>query len=302
MSYSHIPVLLHEVIYALRVAPDKTYIDCTFGGGGYSIAIAEIGASVLGLDIDSDAIHHFQIRTDIVPAVLAKIVVIQANFDSVFEQSQRVGLAQVDGVVFDLGVSSFQLDTAEKGFSFMRAGPIDMRMDPRTGISAGKLLDILDENSLTELFIKFSDEIHSRRIAKAVVIERVKAVHGAKTGYWEHKTTKDLAEFIEKNVPGPRGRIHPATRVFQALRMAVNDEAGNLDRGLRSAWDCLGHGGRLVAVSFHSVEDRIVKSFMKDREENFHGKIIGDIITASDFELSINNRSRSAKMRVIEKL
>lgn len=297
MQYSHVPVLLNEAISALQIQEGKKYIDCTFGGGGYSLAIAKLGGEVLGLDLDEDALEHFQKRDDISLDMRNRIQIVKGNFDSIYEHAQRLQFLPVQGVVFDLGVSSFQLDTAAKGFSFMRPGPLDMRMDTSTGITAGKLLDLLDERSLTELFLKFSDEMHSNKIARAVV--KARGVEGV---YWTQKTTLELAQFIEEVVGGRKERIHPATRVFQALRMAVNDEAGNLDRGLRSAWECLQRGGRIVVVSFHSVEDRIVKQFMKDLTEKRLGRIIEGIIAPSEKEVAANPRSRSGRMRVIERL
>jgi 16S rRNA (cytosine1402-N4)-methyltransferase len=168
MTYSHIPVLLREVLLSLQVRPEERYIDCTFGGGGYSRGISEKGGVVLGLDVDEDSVKRFaagEIKID-------NTRVIQANFENVYEVAQRENFLPVAGVVFDLGVSSYQIDTPEKGFSFMKTGPLDMRMDQNLGISAGRLLDVLDEKSLAELIFKFSDEMHSRKIAKAIVSER----------------------------------------------------------------------------------------------------------------------------------
>ncbi len=299
MNYSHIPVMRDEVLQALQIEQGSHYIDCTFGGGGYSVGIAAEEGQVLGLDLDQDAIDYFNSRTDIDPEIRSRIQVVHANFDAVFDNAQRIGFNPVKGVVFDLGVSSYQLDTGDKGFSFMRAGPLDMRMDQSIGATAGKLLDILDFKSLVRIFIMYGDEMHARRIAQAVIDARP-SVMGAR--YWEDKTTADFAHLVEVAVGGRKERIHPATRVFQALRMAVNDETGNLERGLRSAWDCLQSGGRIVAVAFHSIEDRIVKDFMDECEQKYKGKQIGEVRTPSEKEVSTNPRSRSAKMRVVQKL
>ncbi len=297
MKYVHIPVLLAEVLAALRIMTGQKYIDCTFGGGGYARGIAEKGGIVLGLDVDEDAVARVISGEVVIPNVR----VIRANFESVYEFAQKENFLPVHGIVFDLGVSSFQIDTPEKGFSFLKTGPLDMRMDRTLGISAGRLLDILDERSLSELIYKFSDEMHAKKIAREIVSEREK--HKNETGaYWENRTTTDLSGFVEKVVGGRRDRIHPATRLFQALRMAVNDEAGALDRGLRGAFDCLVARGRLVVVTFHSGEDRIVKSFMESKMEDRSGTIIGDITLANEREVAANPRSRSAKMRVIEKI
>jgi 16S rRNA (cytosine1402-N4)-methyltransferase len=299
MDYKHVSVLLHEAVDALRVIPEGKYLDCTFGGGGYSVAIASLGGYVLGVDLDDDALTAFHSRTDLDSDIVRRIQLIKANFDSAGEHAERMNFTPIDGAVFDLGVSSFQLDTASKGFSFMRSGPIDMRLDPKVGISAGRLLDVLDEHSLAHLFKNYSDEGYSKKIAHALVHART---HSPSPSYWEHKSTTDLASFIVTVVGGRHERIHPATRVFQSLRMAVNDEVGNLERGLVSAWSVLRRGGRLVVVSFHSVEDRIVKSFMLDRVSHHEGKIIDRLVTPSSDEVSENLRSRSAKMRIIEKM
>lgn len=297
MEYSHIPVLLNEVIAALCVRHGNRYIDCTFGGGGYTRAIAEKGGLVLGIDVDEDAVGRFDRGEVSIPGVR----VVRSNFENVYDTAQQERFLPVSGVVFDLGVSSFQIDTPEKGFSFMKTGPLDMRMDRNAGISAGRLLDVLDEKSLGDLIYKFSDEMHSRKIAAAIVAER-ESKKSDDGKFWENKTTTDLSGFIEFVVGGRRDRIHPATRVFQALRMAVNDEAGALDRGLRGAFECLDHGGRIVVVTFHSGEDKIVKTFIQNKVSLSEANVVGDIVMASDKEVWKNPRSRSAKMRVIEKV
>jgi 16S rRNA (cytosine1402-N4)-methyltransferase len=292
MEYVHEPVLLKEVLSALQIKKDANYIDCTFGGGGYSRAIADRGGKVLGLDVDEDAVSNFEgSRTE-------GIVVVRSNFENVYEIAEKQQFLPAHGVVFDLGVSSFQIDNPDKGFSFLKKGPIDMRMDTRSGMRAGELLDVLDERSMMELFQKFGDEMHSKKIARAIVEERKKGEGGK---YWEEKTTTELAYFIEQAVGGRKERIHPATRVFQALRMAVNDEAGALERGLKGALECLESKGRIVVVSFHSVEDRIVKMFMNEYEKLRYGRQIGDIITPGEEEILRNPRSRSAKMRIFQK-
>ncbi len=296
MEYSHIPVLLVEVLRALRITEGKKYIDCTLGGGGYARGIVERGGVVLGIDVDEDAVKRFA-DGDV---EIKNLTVARGNFENVYDIATEHDFLPVDGVVFDLGVSSFQIDNPEKGFSFMKTGPLDMRMDKTLGITAGRLLDVLDEKSLAEMIYKFSDEMHSRKIASAIVSER-ESKKSPEGKYWEDKTTTDLSGFVEYVVGGRRDRIHPATRLFQALRMAVNDEAGALDRGLRGAFDCVVSGGRIVVVTFHSGEDRIVKSFMQDKISKGEGIMIGDVIVASDGELNKNSRSRSAKMRVIER-
>jgi 16S rRNA (cytosine1402-N4)-methyltransferase len=291
MDSYHIPVLLHEVLDALKITSGGRYIDCTFGGGGYSQAIVEHGGRVLGLDVDEDALSQFKASFS-----LENIILVQANFENVYDIAQQWGFLPSDGVVFDLGVSSYQLDVPEKGFSFQKDGPLDMRMDKGLGITAGKLLDVLDEKSLAALFVKFGDEMHAKKIARAIVSVKTTS------SYWEHKSTLDLASLVAHAVGGRRERIHPATRVFQALRMAVNDEVGALHRGLAGAFESLGVSGRLAVVSFHSGEERIVKHFMSEHVALGRGKMVGDYVTAREDELVRNPRARSAKLRIFEKI
>jgi len=297
-KYSHIPVLLNEVVEALKIPDGKKYIDCTFGGGGYSRAIAEKGGIVLGVDVDQDAVDNF--------SETKGITLVQGNFENLQKIAEDNGFFPCDGIVFDLGVSSYQIDTADRGFSFLKPGKIDMRMDKNLSDTAGELLDLLDEKAMAELFLKFSDEMHSWKIARGLIDERERL--GQKTDnsahpivYWQNKLTIDLANTIAQLVGGRKERIHPATRVFQALRMAVNDELGSLSRGIEGAFETLNIGGRIVVVSFHSIEDRVIKSFIEDIGDRQIGKMIGDIILPSADEIRRNPRCRSARLRVIEK-
>ncbi|MDQ3239381.1 MAG: 16S rRNA (cytosine(1402)-N(4))-methyltransferase RsmH, partial [bacterium] len=253
--------------------------------------------SVLAIDIDEDAITHA--KNEVFKDYdSSKLKLIKGNFESVYELAEKENFLNVDGIVFDIGVSSFQLDNPEKGFSFLREGPIDMRMDNTIGMPAGRLIDILDSKSLSDLIFKFSDEMYSRKIAEKIVEERE---NGGESVFWENKTTTELAEFISVVVGGRREKIHPATRVFQALRMAVNDEVGALNRGLVSALDCLTHGGVMCVVCFHSVEERIIDKFMTESFNNSKGSIFGKVITPDLDEIERNPRSRSAKLKVFIK-
>lgn len=249
---SHEPVLLNEAVAALAPRPDGCYVDATFGGGGYSRAIlAAADCSVIAFDRDPDAVARAQELARTEP----RFRIVAAPFGDMADELQTLGVAAVDGVVFDLGVSSFQLDDPARGFSFRFAGPLDMRMS-RDGPSAADLLATLDETEITGLLRRYGDEPDARRIARAIVADRRTT---------PFLTTDALAGLVAR-VKGrrPDGR-DPATLTFQALRMAVNDELGELERGLEAAESVLRPGGRLVVVSFHSGEDALVKRFIDER-------------------------------------
>ncbi len=264
MSGYHIPVLLNEVLEVLDVKPGEKYIDCTFGGGGHARAIGQAGGIVLGIDQDPEA--HAQI---------------QRNFAHLKEIAIEAGFNPVAGILFDLGVSSHQLETPERGFSFNFDAPLDMRMNPAAGLTAADLVNAGSEKELANLFWRYGEERESRKIAKAIVLNR------------PIKTTNQLAEVILKvSHRGKNDRTHPATRVFQALRIAVNDELASLEVALPQAMDLLKIGGKLAVISFHSLEDRIVKKFMTKSE----------LIRPTKGEIANNPRARSGKLRVMEKL
>ncbi|OCW58587.1 16S rRNA (cytosine(1402)-N(4))-methyltransferase RsmH [Hoeflea olei] len=293
----HIPVLLHEVIDALAPAPGETIVDGTFGAGGYTTAILGAGARVIAFDRDPDAIAA---GAALVDASGGKLTLIHARFSQLLDHVEE---ASLDGVVLDIGVSSMQIDEAERGFSFMRDGPLDMRM-AQSGVSAADVVNRAKASDLTRIFGILGEERHAGRIARAIEAERAKA---------PFSTTRQLAGLIEKVSPRrPQDKIHPATRVFQALRTYVNDELGELARTLFSAERALKPGGRLVVVSFHSLEDRIVKRFFQDRagkatgsrhlpmaEERAAGftPIGKQPVTAGEAECAANPRARSAKLR-----
>lgn len=293
----HIPVMMTEVLEALKPKDGETYIDGTFGAGGYTSAILEAAqCTVVAIDRDPTAIQNGQ---SLVKKFAPRLTLVANTFGNVKECIE----GKVDGFVLDIGVSSMQLDQAERGFSFMRDGPLDMRMGD--GETAAELIARIDENDLADIIYKYGEERQSRRIAKAIVDAR------------EHdtiKTTLQLASIIEKAAPKMRGqKIHPATRTFQALRIAVNDELGELERALIASLSILKSGGRLIVVTFHSLEDRIVKNFLRDHSDKVESKnkytktdsstqspfelMNRKTITATDDEIKMNARSRSAKLR-----
>jgi 16S rRNA (cytosine1402-N4)-methyltransferase len=249
----HVPVLLPEVLEALGPAPGRTVIDGTFGAGGYSKAILETGAEVLALDRDPSAARFAQ---PLAAAFDGRFHFAQSRFSQMQARLQEIGREHCDGVALDLGVSSMQIDEPERGFSFMRDGPLDMRMGP-DGPSAADLVNTLEPAELARIFFVYGEERQSRRIAAALARRRALEPFAR---------TLDLAESVEKAVGGRRGApIHPATRVFQALRIAVNQELSELEAGLDAAERVLRSGGKLAVVTFHSLEDRIVKAFFTER-------------------------------------
>lgn len=309
----HAPVLLAEVLKGLAVRAGAWVIDCTLGGGGHTEAILTASAPdgrVLGIDADPAAIRRVAERlADAVAA--SRLVLHQGPFELLEEAAAAHGFAPVDGVLLDLGVSSFQLQTPERGFSFGLTGPLDMRFDPAQPLSAADIVNEWDEQALADVIYRYGEEPKSRRIARYLVKHRPFA------------TTAQLAEAIEKAVGGRRGaRIHPATRTFQALRIVVNRELQQLERVLPQALRLLRPGGRLAVITFHSLEDRIVKHWMlaearsdvpdsNRMEERMEGSsqrrptlriLTKKPITPTAEEMRLNPRSRSAKLRIAEKL
>jgi 16S rRNA (cytosine1402-N4)-methyltransferase len=298
----HLPVLRAEVLAALAPHQGGIYLDATFGAGGYTEAILSIeGTKVLALDRDPTAIAAGQ---DFVREFKDRLSLEHARFSDLESVMRRHGIAAFDGIVFDIGVSSMQLDEASRGFSFRHDGPLDMRMDC-AGRSAADLVNGADEAELADILYHFGEERAARRIAKAILAARAQ---GAIT------TTGRLAQIISRTVPGRPGAIHPATRSFQALRIAVNDELGELVQGLFAAERALKPDGRLVVVTFHSLEDRIVKHFFAARSgrgEAASRQLPGEPkrpaptfalagrqpIEASAAEIERNPRARSAKLR-----
>lgn len=298
----HIPVLLDEILTALL--PAERIIDGTLGAAGHTRALLDGGAkSVLGLDRDPDAL---KIARESLADYGERAHIVHASYAEMRDASAKIGWNAVDGILLDLGVSSMQLDRPERGFAFMQEGPLDMRFDPTsTQPPAAELVNYWDADELADIFYKYGEERHSRKLASEIIKHR------------PYETTSQLAAVIEDATPyARRERIHPATRVFQALRIAVNDELGTLERVLPEAIDLLKSGGKLAVISFHSLEDRIVKHYFKDasteiisppgmvlEEKEASVKLVKrKPIVATEEEIARNPRSRSAKLRVVEKL
>ena len=309
-SFRHITVLLDEAVEALAVRADGCYLDGTFGRGGHSRLILEqLGADghLLGFDKDPLAIATGQALA----AEDGRFVIVQRSFAELGDELQVRGLAgKVSGVLLDLGVSSPQLDDPERGFSFMHDGPLDMRMDPTRGVSAAEWIASASEEDIARAFKEYGEERFAKRMARAVVLRRAEQ---------PFTRTADLAQVLTVANPAWEKGKNPATRAFQGLRIQINNELGDLERGLEAAMDALEIGGRLSVISFHSLEDRIVKQFMrrhvKGEADNLPRdlpvrlapfvprlKLIGKPQYAGDAELKANPRSRSAVLRVAEKL
>jgi 16S rRNA (cytosine1402-N4)-methyltransferase len=308
MTDYHAPVMLKEVLEVLQPEAGATFIDCTVGGGGHSIEIARRivpGGLLVGIDRDDDALKAAALRLE---EFKGNAIFEKGNFEDVGEIAGRLGLTRVRGILLDLGVSSHQLDVPERGFSFRQDAPLDMRMDTGEALTAEELVNTLSERELADLIWKYGEDRWARRIAKFIVKRR------------PVRTTGELAETIKAAVPaGARAEnIHPATRTFQALRIVVNRELESLQNGLESAIGLLESGGRICVLSYHSLEDRIVKetfSRFAGRCMCPHGLPIctcgaSEIIhiltrrpvSAADTEIKANPRARSAKLRAAQKL
>jgi 16S rRNA (cytosine1402-N4)-methyltransferase len=301
----HRPVLATEAIELLAPRPGSLVVDATVGGGGHTEAILRAGADVLGLDQDPDAIEFAREQ---LAHCGSRVTLRQANFRNAGQVLDELGIAKIGGAIIDLGVSSRQLENAERGFSIMRNGPLDMRMDPRTLVTAADIVNQYSEEDLTRLLRDLGEEPAARRIASLIVKTR-------KTTPF--RETLQLARAIEK-VVGRHGRRHPATQAFQALRMEVNDELAALEAGLRILTERLEAGARIAAISFHSLEDRIVKNFFRDRSREWIDKpewpepqanpdrdlslVTSKPVEPSENERRMNPRARSAKLRVAEKI
>jgi 16S rRNA (cytosine1402-N4)-methyltransferase len=290
----HIPVLLKETIELLNVGEGKRYVDATLGLGGHSAEIIRRGGHVLGIEADRRSFEEVLRLRSGQADFLEKATLVQGNFKDIERIAAAKGFVPCDGVLFDLGMSSWQLEKSRRGFSFQRNEPLDMRMDEGLAVTAADLLNGLSRDELVKLFQKYGEEQFARRIASAVVRAR---------SLKPFETTEDLTKVI-REVRGEKGRrrIDPATRVFQALRIAVNDEIVNLRTALPRAFGILGAGGRLAVISFHSLEDREVKNFFRSAERQGAGAVLtAKPVVPSEEEVRKNRRSRSAKLRVIEK-
>jgi 16S rRNA (cytosine1402-N4)-methyltransferase len=307
-NYNHNPVMVAEVLDALRVRPGGRYVDGTVGGAGHAAAILAASAPngwLFGCDRDGVAVEAAQIR---LAEFAGRFEIRRGNYG---EMAEMLEPESWDGVLLDLGVSSPQLDLAERGFSFQQNGPLDMRMDQRQSLTAAELLNRASADALAKIFWELGDEPQSRRFARAIENERRQR---------PFETTAQLAGLIERLAPRHGRKAHPATRVFQALRMAVNDELGSLQRGLAGAVKILKPGGRLAAITFHSLEDRKVKEFGRERTRDytFEGEVdVPELrksrtpelkwvqrkaVQPGEEEQARNPRSRSAQLRVMEKI
>ena len=310
MDFHHVTVLLEATVNAVVTNPAGIYVDCTLGGTGHSSKVlSKLGATgkLIGFDQDALAIGHAKeiFGED------ERVTLVNRNFDALEETLKDLNLLPVNGILFDLGVSSPQLDEAERGFSYMQDAPLDMRMDPSNPLSAKEIVNKWTEENLAQLIWKYGEEKWSKRIAQFIVQARKERLL---------ETTGDLVQAIKAAVPAAvrRSGPHPAKRTFQAIRIAVNDELGVLDRVLDQALRCLDHGGRIAVITFHSLEDRIVKDRMKSWLGRCtcppelpicrcNAKTLAKVLTRkpilpSDEEVEQNPRSRSAKLRVAEKI
>jgi 16S rRNA (cytosine1402-N4)-methyltransferase len=304
----HVPVLLDEVMTVLQPRSGGCFIDCTVGLGGYAAAILErISPSgrFLGIDADPDAI---KISEDKLSNYGEAVTLVNDNFVNLEAICQEYQFHPVDGILFDLGVSSLQLDTAERGFSFQLDAPLDMRFNPEEGLTASDVINRFSEQELAKLIERYGEERHSRQIARHIVQNR------------PITTTTELAQLVEQALAASthRGRIHPATRTFMALRIAVNNELQNLELALKQTPNLLRPGGRLAVISYHSLEDRIVKQFMRYAASSCvcpPGTVVcrcghvptlalisRKVIKPTSLEIESNPRSRSARLRIAERL
>jgi 16S rRNA (cytosine1402-N4)-methyltransferase len=284
----HQPVLLQSVIDGLKVKKDGNYLDGTLGSGGHAAAILQKGGNLFGMDVDPEALEHTRVRLSQVKK--GKFQLEKGNFAKMEEMAKTWQVDQFSGILLDLGLSSDQLADVVRGFSFQGLAPLDMRADPDLQVTAADLINGLNEGELNQLFFKLGEETKALRIAKALVAARKEK---------PLQTTADLVAVVDQVYRGQRGKIHPATKVFQALRIAVNDELNNLSTALPQAVSLLKPGGRLAVISFHSLEDRIVKQFIKDNSNLLN--LTKKPIVADSKELAINPRARSAKLRIAEK-
>jgi len=308
MGGQHRPVLLDEVLDALQVKQDGLYVDGTFGRGGHAAAVLErLGTQgrLLAFDKDPYALSYAADRFGNEPRLIMR----GGSFGNLQSVVTELGWqGKVDGILLDLGVSSPQLDDASRGFSFLNDGPLDMRMDPQSGVSAADWLAGADAEQIADVLWRYGEERHSRRIARAVVAARAAD---------PIRSTRQLAELIAAAVPGREGRKHPATRSFQAIRIFINRELQDLEAVLPQTVDVLTPGGRLAVISFHSLEDRLVKRFIRDQQRGpqlppdlpvmpqaFASRLraVGKPVRASEQEVRSNPRARSAVLRVAERV
>ena len=286
-EFKHKPVLINEVIESIEPADDKIYFDATFGNGGYSKKIlSSSNCKVIAIDRDpsvSSKAKEFEEKYK------DRFKFIESRFSQIKKVMEELEREKVNCFLFDIGVSSMQLDNANRGFSFMKDGPLDMRMS-NTGKTAGELINTIDQNELADILFHYGDERNSRRIARSIINYRNKK---------EIKSTLELVDIIKKNNSNFKSKINPATKTFQALRMFINNELEELHSGLNQALNLLSIAGKICVVTFHSLEDRMVKNFSKALGSSVK---VEKVIKPSDDEVRLNPRSRSAKLRLIQKI
>ncbi len=305
-AYSHEPVLLEESISALQIQPGGRYIDCTVNGGGHAAAILEEsspGGQLLGIDADPEAI---KVAKERFKSYGNNVILVNENFRYLESICNRYSFRPVHGIIFDLGMSSLQLEASGRGFSFQQDSPLDMRFSPRQSLTAADIVNTYPERELAGLLEKYGEECRAKQIARRVVERR------------PLRSTLELARVVQEAVGGGRGRIHPATKTFQALRIVVNEELESLHLALGQALNLLGSGGRVIVISFHSLEDRLVKEFLRRESQGClcppsvpvcvcghkpNLKIVTKkAVRPSQSEIQANPRSRSAKMRIGERI
>ena len=286
-EFKHKPVLINEVIESIEPADDKIYFDATFGNGGYSKKIlSSSNCKVIAIDRDpsvSSKAKEFEEKYK------DRFKFIESRFSQIKKVMEELEREKVNCFLFDIGVSSMQLDNANRGFSFMKDGPLDMRMS-NTGKTAGELINTIDQDKLADILFHYGDERNSRKIARSIINYRNKK---------EIKSTLELVDIIKKNNSNFKSKINPATKTFQALRMFINNELEELHSGLNQALNLLSIAGKICVVTFHSLEDRMVKNFSKALGSNVK---VEKVIKPSDDEVRLNPRSRSAKLRLIQKI
>lgn len=292
MNY-HEPVLLKETIKNLKVEKEKLYIDATLGDGGHALEILKLGGRVLGIEINEDALKRAKKRIED-EELEENFTGVLGNFKNIEELAKNNGFEKVSGVIYDLGYSSYELEELGVGLSFQKDDPLDMRLDKALGVTAADLVNSLSERELAHLIREYSDEMLASRFAREIVKARnLKKI----------RTTAQLAEIVESVSPlgYERGRINPATRTFQALRIVVNDEIANLEKSLPRAARLLLPGSVIILITFHSLEDKVAKSFGRSARPSIK-EALGGPVTPTDDEIGRNPKSRSAKMRVFEKI